>query len=112
MTGLKLAPFLLLCRAHGLPEPIPEYRFHATRNWRFDYAFVGIAKVAVEVEGGAWTRGRHTRGRGFLHDMSKYNAAARAGWLVLRYTPDQVRQGTAVIHDLRACLDYQSWCPS
>jgi very-short-patch-repair endonuclease len=101
---VALDPFVLLCRAHGLPEPEREFWFARPRRWRFDYAFVD-RRLAVEVEGGAFTRGRHTRGAGFVADLVKYNAAAVAGWLVLRYTPEQVRQGTAVLRDLRACLD-------
>ena len=27
------------CYEAGLPVPIPEYRFHPTRKWRFDYAW-------------------------------------------------------------------------
>jgi hypothetical protein len=46
--------------------------------------------IALEVEGGVWTRGRHTRGKGFLGDMEKYNAAALGGWCVLRVTPDRL----------------------
>lgn len=70
--------------------PVMEYQFHPTRKWRFDYAFPGT-KVALEVEGGVHTAGRHIRPRGFLNDMEKYNAAATLGWLVLRTTPDQLR---------------------
>jgi len=46
-----------LCVDAGLPAPTPEYRFHATRRWRFDYAFVQ-QKIAVEVEGGVWANVR------------------------------------------------------
>jgi len=69
----------------GLPEPAAEYRFHPTRRWRFDYAYPD-AKVAVELEGGTWVNGRHTRGGGFEKDAEKYNAAVLLGWRVLRFT--------------------------
>ena len=65
-----------------------EYRFHPTRRWRFDYACKAL-RLAIEVEGGVWTKGRHTRGCGFVGDMEKYNTAAVLGWRILRYTPDQ-----------------------
>lgn len=61
-----------------------EYKFHPTRQWRFDFAFPHH-KIAIELEGGIWTGGRHTRGKGFESDCEKYNEAAKAGWLVLRY---------------------------
>lgn len=68
-----------------------EYQFHKTRKWRFDYANVEH-KIAVEIEGGAFTNGRHTRGEGFIKDMEKYNEAAILGWVVFRITPTQYRQ--------------------
>lgn len=69
--------------------PEAEYRFDPSRKWRFDWAFVAD-KIALEVEGGVWTRGRHLRGKGYLGDLEKYNAAAIQGWCVLRVTPDQL----------------------
>jgi len=72
--------------ANGLPAPHEEYKFHAIRRWRFDFAWVE-QKVALEVEGGVWTGGRHTRGAGFIKDMEKYNTAIIDGWSVLRCTP-------------------------
>lgn len=75
--------------AAGLPEPVAEYRFHPVRKWRFDYAWPA-QKIALEVEGGVWTGGRHTRGAGFLKDCEKYNTAAIFGWRVLRVTPAQL----------------------
>lgn len=66
-----------------------EYRFHPTRKWRFDYALPDH-KIALEVEGGVWTRGRHTRPQGYLGDIEKYNAATLMGWRVLRTTPDEL----------------------
>lgn len=88
-----VAPALVLgCLVRDLPVPVAEYKFFPTRNWRFDWAWPD-RKVALEVEGGAWTKGRHTRGQGFLDDIVKYNAAAIAGWTVLRCTPDNVGTG-------------------
>jgi very-short-patch-repair endonuclease len=66
-----------------------EYIFHPTRKWRFDYA-IPEHKIALEVEGGVWTRGRHTRPEGFLGDIEKYNEAALLGWRVFRVTPDDL----------------------
>ena len=66
-----------------------EHKFHPVRKWRFDYA-VPTAKVALEVEGGVWTGGRHTSPKGFLGDIEKYNTATLMGWKVLRTTPDEL----------------------
>lgn len=65
---------------------VREFRFHPVRKWRFDYA-VPERKVALEVEGGVWTGGRHTSSQGFLGDIEKYNTATVMGWKVLRTTP-------------------------
>ncbi len=80
--------------AQGLPAPVTELVFHPTRKWRFDYAWPAF-KVALEVEGGVWTGGRHTRGSGFVKDLEKYNAAACLGWRIIRVTPtDLMRTST------------------
>jgi len=78
--------FNAFLRAAGLPESVIEFRFHAVRLWRFDYAWPDH-KVALEVEGGVWTKGRHTRPKGFLGDIEKYNKAVETGWSVVRCTP-------------------------
>ena len=69
--------------ANRLPTPVCEHRFHDERRWRFDFAFLEH-KVAVECEGGVWSNGRHTRGKGFIEDCSKYSEAAILGWCVIR----------------------------
>lgn len=87
--------FLAVLKHHKLPMPETEVRFAPPRRWRFDYAWP-LQKVALEVEGGAYTRGRHTRGAGFIADMEKYNRATVMGWRVLRVTPDQLCIGETV----------------
>jgi len=69
-----------------------EYRFHPKRKFRFDFACPS-RRIAVEVEGGVWTYGRHVRGSGYIRDMEKYNLAVMEGWRVLRYTPEQTLNG-------------------
>lgn len=66
---------------------VKEFRFHPVRKWRFDYAFPE-RRVAVEVDGGVWTGGRHINPAGYINDMEKLNTAASMGWLVLRITTD------------------------
>jgi very-short-patch-repair endonuclease len=53
------------------------------RKWKFDFANVD-AQVAIEIEGGVWISGRHTRGKGFIKDCEKYNTATLMGWSVFR----------------------------
>ena len=80
--------FQNLCLSEGL-DVAKEVKFHPERRWKFDYAIVE-AKIAIEVEGGAWINGRHNRPEGFIKDMEKYNAAAVLGWRILRFTPQQI----------------------
>ena len=79
-----------------LQQPVREHRFDVGgRKWRFDFAWPDRL-VAAEVEGGIFVGGRHTRGSGFEKDSEKYNTAAAQGWLVLRFTPRQVKSGEAL----------------
>ena len=79
-----------------LPLPTPEYRFAPPRRWRFDFCWVE-QRVALEVDGGAWSGGRHTRGKGFLADQEKRNAAVVLGWRVLHCTPQTLTSGMAAV---------------
>lgn len=72
-----------------------EYKFHPKRKWRADFLITGT-KILVEVEGGIWSGGRHTRGKGYIGDMEKYNSAAMMGFTVLRFSTEQVKSGLAV----------------
>ena len=64
--------------------------------WRFDYAWP-TRKLALEVDGGLFTQGRHTRGSGRLGDMEKLSEAAILGWRVLYVSPAQLRNGHALL---------------
>ena len=90
-------------RAYGITDFEQEYKFHDLRRWRTDIALVSH-RLAVEVEGGVWTKGRHTRSAGFLGDMEKYNELALAGWRLIRVTPQQVKSGEALALIERALL--------
>lgn len=81
--------FTTICRTDLRVECVKEYKFHPTRRWRFDYA-IPEHKIALEVEGGVWTGGRHTSPKGFLGDIEKYNTATLMGWRVFRTTPDDL----------------------
>ena len=91
----RVAEKLLLIHLEELSlYPVAQYRFHPERRWRFDAASPHI-RLAYEIEGGVWVRGRHNRGQGFIDDMEKYNVATMLGWRVLRFTPAQVMKGEA-----------------
>jgi very-short-patch-repair endonuclease len=98
-------------RAYGI-EHEREYRFAAEevgrgvglrdrlaaaglKDWRADIA-MPEHRLLVEIEGGAWSGGRHTRGKGFADDLRKYDAAARLGWTIYRCDPAMVQAGHAI----------------
>lgn len=83
-TKFRDRMFLERLKFEGLPEPEREVRFHDVRRWRFDFAYIDV-KIAIEIEGGVYTGGRHTRGTGFINDCEKYNTATVMGWRVLRF---------------------------
>jgi very-short-patch-repair endonuclease len=66
-----------------------EYRFAPPRRWRFDWAWIRTARpLAVEIDGGRFAPG------GGYHagdsDREKLNAAAILGWVVLRFSTQQL----------------------
>jgi hypothetical protein len=87
--------FAAVVEAAGLPAPVREHRFAPPRRWRFDYCWPSL-RLALEIEGGTWTGGRHVRGRGYERDCEKYNRAALLGWAVLRVTAAMLKDGRAL----------------
>lgn len=101
-------------QASGYPAPEREYRFHDTRRWRFDFAWPD-QRVAVEMEGGVWSRGRHVRGHGYLSDLEKYNAATMLGWRVLRFgdkNPDHIAQVMQIVQPLQTVSKPAPYAPA
>lgn len=84
-------------KATGLPKPEREFMFATGigRKWRADFAFPD-RKLLVEIEGGSWVNGAHSRGLHFQSDCDKYNHAVMLGWKVLRFTTDDVTHGRAI----------------
>ena len=76
-------------------EFVQEFQFHTSRKWRADF-HIKNTKLLIEVEGGIWSGGRHTRGKGYLGDMEKYNTATMMGFQVLRFSTEQVTSGFAI----------------
>lgn len=88
-----------LFAAQRLPMPTPEYVFAAPRKFRADYAWPE-QKILLEVDGGVWTGGRHTRGGGFLSDHEKGNLAAMLGWRVFKTTPSDFNKGRGDVWEM------------
>jgi very-short-patch-repair endonuclease len=82
----------MLVKALGLPAPVREFRPFPDRKWRIDCAWPDRL-VAIEVDGGEWTAGRHSRGKGMQSDCEKANRLTLNGWSVFRLTGSQVNSG-------------------
>ena len=107
---------MAMFNSHGLWEPMSEYVFAAPRKFAFDYAWIA-EKIALEVEGGVYGRGKpcpacgrkrggaHSSVQGILRDITKYNLAASMGWLVFRCTPAQLESGEAAAMIAKAMGD-------
>ena len=85
------AKFALYWRGLGGPALEREFRFHAERKWRADFAHVE-SRTLIEVEGGIFIKGggRHNRAAGFIADAEKYLEAFLDGWNVVRLTEAQI----------------------
>mgnify|MGYP003349742837 FL=1 len=69
---------------------VRNFVFDVKRLWEFDFAWPE-RRLAVELQGGQWTFGRHTRGgHEYRDELAKHRAAAIQGWLVLCYTTDDI----------------------
>lgn len=65
------------------PALVLQYRLPGDKR-PFDFAWPD-KRLALEVDGGIWTNGAHTRGKGKLRDDDKTNYAAACGWRVMRF---------------------------
>jgi len=93
-------------KATRLPQPERQLAWGAAigRKWVLDFAWESVIDhegqwidpLAVEVDGGTLTNGRHVRGLGREDDMVKDAALVAAGWRVLRVSETMVRGGWAV----------------
>lgn len=91
---LELEKYLKEMYAEKSPV-VKEFQFHPRRKWRFDYALPEtLIKIAIEIEGGIFSGGRHTRGAGYQKDMHKYNTATKMGWKVYRFSYNDLQKQT------------------
>lgn len=81
-------------KAEGLPMPEREWRFHPTRKWRFDFSYPD-RKIGIEVQGGIYVRGAHSRGTGLERDYEKLNTAQMLGWTVFQFSRKMIENGEA-----------------
>lgn len=73
------------CTAAGLPKPVREHKFS---SWRIDIAWPA-QKLAVEVHGATFVRGRHNTGTGLRRDAQKARSLVLHGWRLLTFSSDE-----------------------
>lgn len=71
---------------------VRELRAIEGRRFRVDFCWPQD-NLAVEVQGGIWTRGRHARPMGIVKDYEKFNLLTLGGWRVLLLTSLDVQSG-------------------
>ena len=84
MPSALEADFAFALKAIGC-EMIREYQFHPSRKWRLDFAHVETL-TGLEIDGGEFSGGAHSRGVGMAKDYEKRNAAIELGWVVFQIT--------------------------
>lgn len=86
--------FAAQLRAVGIPHT-RQAKWCSGRRFRADFALTEHG-ILVEVQGGAWSGGRHTRGAGYAADCVRMGKAVALGWTMLYVTPQQVTSGEAL----------------
>jgi len=94
-TGELEATMLSQIAAARLLPCSPQYVFHPTRKWRFDFAWPDI-RFALEVNGAIYVGGAHSRGKGQENDMEKIAEAAILGWTTICVSSNQIKSGEAL----------------
>jgi hypothetical protein len=98
---------LAFLEQESLPLPVFEYQFALPRKWRFDLAWPDQHhRLALEVQGGIFSQGRHTRGPALLKEWEKLNRAASMGWRIVFVQPkDLCTLATARL--IKRCLAFE-----
>lgn len=105
MTPLQDSIFLAALKQAGIPAPVAEHRFHPVRKWRFDFAWPE-QKLALEIQGGLFVKGRHSRGASMLKDYEKFNAAAAMGWRLIYCQPTDSTKPETINTIRQAMMDF------
>lgn len=80
-----------------------QHEYAKPRRFKADFlvrhcgvSWCDVPSVLVEVQGGIYSRQAHGSVTGVLADLERGNAAAIAGYRVIRVTPQMVDDGTAL----------------
>lgn len=90
------------------PTPERQFKFHPERRFRYDFAWPQI-KLCVDIQGGSFVNGGHSRGLGQQNDHSKHNEAQRLGFQVLQFgTVEMKKPADVVDYVVHFILDRQA----
>ena len=95
MTSALENLFAMQLDSAGLTGYVREYRAIPGRKFRFDFAFLR-ERLLVEINGGTYNGGAHSRGVGLNRDYEKGNLAVVNNWRVLSFDTKQVKSGAAL----------------
>lgn len=101
MSGKNLIPYIIASLNLKFET---EYRFDSKRKWRADW-YIPSLNVIIEYEGLMSEKARHTTKIGYTKDTEKYNAAAIAGYTVLRYTAINAK---TLLYDLEKIIQQKT----
>ena len=91
---------LALLRVDGIPEPVVEYPAPWNDRERIDIAWPPF-RAGIEWDSKAW----HTRAADFVVDRRRDRDASLAGWVILRYTwDDVVTEPQRIVREVKALL--------
>ena len=72
-----------------------QVRIHPERKFTADF-YIRAARLVIEVDGGGYVNGRHSRGKGIERDAEKSFYIARMPARLIRVTPDHIKDGRAL----------------
>jgi hypothetical protein len=106
MTPIQDRIFLAALAQAGIPAPVAEFKFHPVRKWRMDFCWLD-RKLALEIQGGIFSNGRHSRGAAMLKEWEKLNTAAGMGYRLLYCQPSDCIKA-ATIDAIKTALNYST----
>lgn len=113
--------FAFACRVFKLPSPEQQFKLLKTvqvprkdgknipGKWLFDFAWPEF-KLIVEIDGGVFMAGggAHSHPVDIKRNMAKQNDATLAGFVIIRFMPEQVKKGEAIAFTQRV-LAARGW---
>ena len=87
-------------------EPLELVTFDV-KQWRYDVIFPTV-KLCIEVQGGVFTHGKHSRGENQVNDMYKSNSAQRVGYACFQFPPRDLSSGKAATDVIDYIASYKA----